>query len=464
LLLIVPCFWQHNIQAGDLSSHAYNAWLAHEATEGKLEGVRVAFQGTNILFDLMLSQFIDKLGLATGQKVSMALLVLILFWGSFAFVNALGAGRAWSVAPVLAMLAYGWTFHMGFCNFCLSTGLSLFYLSLSWKRNATRLAWALPVLGLAAAAHMLPVAWALCVQIYAYSASKLRGGRRPLLFGAALAGLLAIRWLLSAWFPIRWSVWQFLFLSGADQAWIYGRKYAAISFGLLFLASLAFLVRATKAGFTGLAGSVRLHIALLTAATIMILPNSVQLPQYNHALAYISQRMSLLLAVLLCAGLAAEQNYKRAAAVCSGFALIFFSFLYVDSRALNSLEGEMESLLSEAPPRERVISALSDSSARIDPLLHMADRACIGRCYSYANYEPSTAQFRVRADRGNRIVLTDYRDSYAVGEGTYAVKEKDGVLYQVRACQAGGVRLCLAALKPGDVTRKTEVQVLPRLW
>src|SRR5260370_39294574 len=28
ILLLVPCFWQSRLQAGDLSSHIYNAWLA----------------------------------------------------------------------------------------------------------------------------------------------------------------------------------------------------------------------------------------------------------------------------------------------------------------------------------------------------------------------------------------------------------------------------------------------------
>jgi len=31
VLILIPCFWHAHIQAGDLGSHIYNAWLAHLA-------------------------------------------------------------------------------------------------------------------------------------------------------------------------------------------------------------------------------------------------------------------------------------------------------------------------------------------------------------------------------------------------------------------------------------------------
>ena len=36
LLLLVPCFWQPYIEAGDLASHTYNAWLAGQIELGKV--------------------------------------------------------------------------------------------------------------------------------------------------------------------------------------------------------------------------------------------------------------------------------------------------------------------------------------------------------------------------------------------------------------------------------------------
>ena len=36
LLILVPCFWQPYIEAGDLASHTYNAWLAGQIELGKV--------------------------------------------------------------------------------------------------------------------------------------------------------------------------------------------------------------------------------------------------------------------------------------------------------------------------------------------------------------------------------------------------------------------------------------------
>src|ERR1700687_3311199 len=55
LLLLLPVYWQPRVQAGDLSSHIYNAWLAQLIETGKAPGLVVVSQTTNILFDLILS-------------------------------------------------------------------------------------------------------------------------------------------------------------------------------------------------------------------------------------------------------------------------------------------------------------------------------------------------------------------------------------------------------------------------
>ena len=38
-LLLVPCYWQSRLQAGDLSSHIYNAWLAELIAKGQAPGL-----------------------------------------------------------------------------------------------------------------------------------------------------------------------------------------------------------------------------------------------------------------------------------------------------------------------------------------------------------------------------------------------------------------------------------------
>src|ERR1700679_255382 len=51
LLVLLPCYWQARIQAGDLSSHIYNSWLAQLIDAGNLPGLVLAPQATNILFN-----------------------------------------------------------------------------------------------------------------------------------------------------------------------------------------------------------------------------------------------------------------------------------------------------------------------------------------------------------------------------------------------------------------------------
>src|ERR1700693_5688679 len=72
ILLLLPVFWQPRIQAGDLSSHIYNAWLAQLIEHGQAPGLTLARQSNNILFDLMLSGFMRAFGAAAAQRIAVS--------------------------------------------------------------------------------------------------------------------------------------------------------------------------------------------------------------------------------------------------------------------------------------------------------------------------------------------------------------------------------------------------------
>ena len=82
-LLLTPCFWQPRIQAGDLSSHVYNAWLAQLIERGQAPGLTLARQSNNVLFDLMLSGLMRAFGAAAAQRVAVSVAVLV-FCSTFA--------------------------------------------------------------------------------------------------------------------------------------------------------------------------------------------------------------------------------------------------------------------------------------------------------------------------------------------------------------------------------------------
>ena len=88
LLLVVPCFWHAHIEAGDLGSHVYNAWLAELVEQGRAPGVYTVWQWDNVLFDLLLLYFAKVFGFAAAEKIAVSLCVLIFFWGLFAFMRA----------------------------------------------------------------------------------------------------------------------------------------------------------------------------------------------------------------------------------------------------------------------------------------------------------------------------------------------------------------------------------------
>ena len=93
----------------------------------------------------------------------------------------------------------------------------------------------------------------------------------------------------------------------------------------------------------------------------------------------------------------------------------------------------------------RVIAPLVDQSSRIPFITHLVDRACLGTCYSYANYEPCSAAFRVRVLRRNPIVVDSYDDSYDMQTGVYRPRGNDPPIYQIANC---GESLCVKLLNP----------------
>jgi hypothetical protein len=110
-------------------------------------------------------------------------------------------------------------------------------------------------------------------------------------------------------------------------------------------------------------------------------------------------------------------------------ALLFFAFLFHDERALNGFEDRMDGAIAQLPPGLRVVSPVDDPELRVNALAHMVDRSCMGRCYSYANYEASTAQFRIQAVAPNGFVVDNYSDSWDLQTGQYVVRDRDLPLY-----------------------------------
>src|SRR5882757_11116591 len=159
VVLVIPCLWHRRIESGDLASHAYNAWLAQLIEKGQAPGLYIAKQWKNVLFDVALLRVANLVGLTAAQKIVVSACVLIFFWGVFAFVAAVTERPPWFLAPCIAMLAYGYSFSMGFMNYYLSVGLACFGLAILWRGKGIAWIGGVVVAALTMLAHPIGFLW-----------------------------------------------------------------------------------------------------------------------------------------------------------------------------------------------------------------------------------------------------------------------------------------------------------------
>ena len=437
VLLLIPCFWQPHIVAGDLSSHFYNAWLAGQIQHGKVSTPEVilAHPVVNVLSDWVIQQLLYKLGRAPTERIVAGSAVEIFFWGAFFFVAAVADKRCWIIAPSLGMIAYGLVFHMGFLNFYISTGFSLWLMTLLWRPQRPWLWFAIPVAALALLAHPLPLAGAVAALLYVYAVRRVAKSQR---WGVLIAGaclLILGQTTLLALFPTRWVLRDFVGLDGitgligAGQLWLYGPQYLIVVAGILIIWFVLFLERLDR-------GSIiedpLVHLWGLSILAYVLLPRQIQFPQYRFPLAFIQLRVSFFIAVLFCAVIAGGLHGRSLTRASCLLTAAFFTMLYLDAKSLNQVEEELTRMVSALPPGQRVVAAIWDtSSLQINGLIHVGSGVCIGRCFDYGNYEPATGQFRIQVAGPNGVVADNMGTVAELEEGRHIVTAQEAPLYSV---------------------------------
>jgi hypothetical protein len=350
LLLLVPCHWQPRLEAGDLSSHIYNSWLAQMIESGRAQGLEAVHQTTNLLFDVILSGLFHVVGAEAAQRISVSLLVLTFVWGAFAFISTVSGRRAWHLMPVIAMLAYGWVFHMGFFNFYLSFGLCFWVLALAWEWKPRRLAVAAPILALAYLAHVLPVVWTAGLLAYMWLAGRTAPRTRAWMIAISLLVMMLLRALAGSALTAEGDAERMFMTSGAGQSWNFDAKYYVLLVGLLLLWGVMFLELVHCCGTRQVLSSIPFQLCVIGAAGVFVLPVAMVVPGFDHALVYIAERMALGVCVCVCALLGAARPRRLERYTLVGVAFIFFVFLYRDERAVNSLEDRMQGAVAQLAP------------------------------------------------------------------------------------------------------------------
>jgi hypothetical protein len=457
LALLVPCFWHPRIEAGDLASHVYNTWLAQLIEKGQVPGLYIARQWNNILVDISLNFLARMVGLAAAQVIIVALCVLIFFWGVFALVSTVTGRRPWLLTPGIAMLAYGYSFNMGFFNYYLSLGLACFSLVFFWRARSIRWLAGAMLLPLVTLAHPIGLLWLVGSLFHIKLRSTLRGWRKLTVPVAAVGGLLTIHWYLvrRARFPVDWGQGQFYFLNGVDQLVLFGPRYVVLAWAVLIFAAFCvaldgFARRREASG--GKLFTLPLELYVVTFLATWLLPENLRPSIDAGWIGLLVSRLTTISAVFGLCILGCLKARKWHLAGFSACAVFFFTFLYQDTQWLNRLESNAERLVRDLPLGTRVIATIwAPPGSRVTFIGHVVDRACIGHCFSYANYEAPSRQFRVRSRAGSNVVTSSTDDSADMEAGEYDVQDEDPPLKQIYQCDETDLtKLCARDLVPGE--------------
>jgi len=463
LVLVLPCFWHRRIEAGDLASHVYNAWLAQLIEKGQAPGLYIARQWNNILFDVSLLQVAKIVGFSAAEKIVVPACVLIFFWGVFALISAVSERPPWFLAPCIAMLAYGYSFSMGFMNYYLSLGLACFGLAILWQGRG--LAWAGGALLalLALLAHPIGFLWLIGTVAYIRVHEKLpRGWKLAVPLTAAAALFAANRYAahqpaLSA----DWDRGPFYLYNGADQLALYGPRYidlAVVAFVFGVLCVVMDRIAARGEGTSWKRFALPLELYAVTFCGIALLPENLRPSIYTGWIGLLGSRLTAVAAILgLCLlGFIRPRRWQLAGFAACG--IVFFAFLYQDAGWMNRLEANAEKLVSGLSPGTRVIaSADAPAGSRIPFVYHAIERACIGHCFSFGNYEPASGEFRVRVREGSPVVSASTDDAEDMASGDYEVEESVLPIKQIYQCDARDLtKLCIRDLAAGQSAERLD--------
>jgi hypothetical protein len=453
--VLAPVFWHRNIAAGDLGSHLYNAWLAQLIRHGYAPGLWLAPRWNNVLFDYLLVGLGRFVTLHTSEKIAVSLAVLIFFWGAFAFICAATRRAPWLLCPAIAMFCYGYSFEMGFLNFYLSLGLAFFGIAIFWRGHARERLTTLVLAPLALLAHPLGFAWLVAASAYVVIAEAIPRRYQILLVAAAGVALFAARYYFWHHDVVQARDDPFYFFNGSDQLLLFGPRYAIPEFALLIfimcaLAAAFFGRPRGKLSWARLAIPLQLYIIVVLA--VVLLPDGIRFPQQPSALALLTERLTSVSAVLLCCILGTLQPRKWHLLACGAIAAIFFMFLYQDTRTINRMEAQVEQLVRTVPRNSRILATLKPPFPESRILVqHIADRACIGHCFSYGNYEPASGQFRVRTTPHNLYAMFSFDDAVNMEDGSYQLQSEDLPAYQVYQCTEDQKQLCIRPLAGGEM-------------
>jgi hypothetical protein len=242
---------------------------------------------------------------------------------------------------------------------------------------------------------------------------------------------------------------------GNDQIALYSNRYYVLSIVALLFGAACFAaegIRRWRAQESWAKLRPPLELYSVVVLGTYVLPGVLRIPLYPGWIGAFALRLTTISAVLGLSVLGFMQPRKRQTLAFTIIAVIFFAFLYRDTGVLNRMELQVERLVGSLPRGERVTATIwAPPDSRVPYVVHIVDRACIGKCFSYENYEPASGEFRVRAGQGSPIAAADTDEREQMESGEYVVRPEDLPMAQIYQCDASDLTwLCIRQLTAGE--------------
>jgi hypothetical protein len=354
------------------------------------------------------------------------------------------------------MLAYGYVFYMGFMNYYLSLGLACFGLAALWHGERRGILIAVVLAPLVLLAHPLGFLWLIAAGAYRLLWPRMKGWEEWLPPVAAIGIGLVVRSVLARHpeFQPDWPDPPFFQWNGVDQFWVFRPTTRYV-----MLAMIAFVAAATLLDLLpwqrekGNGKERRLFPESYAVAFCLtsLLPENLRPDESAGWIGLLVTRLTLIGAIFIFCWLGTLRPRKWHFLALAACAAVYFTFVYRDTRLANQLEENAEKVTRELPQRTRVLATIFEPPDYRMVTLHVVDRACVGHCFLYSNYEPATKQFRLRVMEGSPVVVASSDDSEDMQFGSYEVQDEDLPLKEIYQCDAADwTKVCIRDLKVGE--------------
>jgi hypothetical protein len=297
-------------------------------------------------------------------------------------------------------------------------------------------------------AHPLGFCWLIGAFVYVALAQRMPDRLQWLLVVASGGALFAVhRYLLSNAVTYRATHSSFLY-NGADQFAVFGHRYVLLAAVLCIFVVLILVVEFYGTGRESeicTVGRIPLQLYLTVELAVLLIPDYIHSAMFQQPASAITPRLTLLSAVLGCCLLAVVQPRKWHWIGGACLAAVFFAFIFQDTGKLARMEKQVEQLVRSLPTASRVISPGWKLPGTRTLAEHFVDRACIGHCFNYANYEPASGQFRVRARAENPFVssVLHFKGEPELHSGNYDIDVPPSPAYRIYQCP-NSTDFCLA--------------------